>query len=135
MWPAAPVQPVQFASLARTRSHGWTEVEPFGSYLVDSTAKGRSQRIAIDGAESNRVVPPPTFGELELARELADLARQVVHRRQIGVEPLACVEPLLLAGMAGEHRRLLVEYACDVDVHAGADQVAQRVAVAVRLGM
>src|SRR3569833_1427819 len=67
------------------------------------------QRIGLGGAEAQVQVPSPAFGKLVTARKPADVAHQIAHRVDVGVESLALIAPVLLALVAGEHRSLLLE--------------------------
>ena len=77
----------------------------------------------------------PALGILEPAGHRACLAAESLHRRQVRVHTLAFVEPPPLALVAGEHGPLAVEDVRRVDEEVRAHRLAQRPAVAVRLGV
>ncbi len=62
-------------------------------------------------------------------------SREIAHRVEITIHPLAQVEPALLALMACEHLSLVVDHLRDIDEQLRNDRISQSVAVAVRLGV
>ncbi len=91
--------------------------------------------VAIRRAEAVVQVPPPALGMPELARHPADLARQVVHRLEVGVEALAGVEPVLLRVVRLQRLELFGLHRRRVHELAGNNAPPQRIAEAVRHGV
>ena len=59
-----------------------------------------AERIVVGAAESQMQMFSPALGVSENARDTADLGVELGHRVEIGVEPLAFVEPQLVECVA-----------------------------------
>src|SRR5687767_3806024 len=69
---------------------------------------------------------------LEATRQFPDRQRHLVHRAQIRIHSLACIEPGFLAGMRREGFPLLLVNGSRIYECAGNDSSAQSIAKAVR---
>ncbi len=80
-------------------------------------------------------VAAPAFGEGEAMGERAHFAAHLLHSRQIGIHPLADIEPFFLRAVLRKHVALLRQHRADINELPGLHQAAQAVAQAVRLGV
>ena len=98
-------------------------------------AEGGTEGVVLLAAEAEVQAPPPSFGTFEKDRHPPHFLVEVAQGLQVRVVPLAFVEPFLLARMAGQHGDFAVLGACYIDKNFGFDELPQRVAVGIGLGV